>query len=95
MYDIEHIYLFDKRTVSRLLQNNGYDVIAVRNTPNSYTLSYALKMFPLPGALKRLSLRCAKKPAWPLGRFACRPATWCPWAGSDRRLQRARQPDEP
>jgi SAM-dependent methyltransferase len=53
MYDIEHIYLFDQRTVARLLQNNGYDIVQVRNIVNSYTLRYAIKMFPLPGLLKR------------------------------------------
>lgn len=61
MYDIEHIYLFDKRTVVRLMQNNGYEPVAVRNTPNSYALSYAVKMFPLPGVLKRLLLALCEK----------------------------------
>jgi 2-polyprenyl-3-methyl-5-hydroxy-6-metoxy-1,4-benzoquinol methylase len=53
MYDIEHIYLFDKQTVSQLLRKNGFEIITVHNTPNSYTLSYAAKMFPLPRLLKR------------------------------------------
>lgn len=61
MYDIEHIYLFDKQTVAQLLRNNGFDVVAVRNIPNSYTLSYALKMFPLPGLVKRLALNLCDK----------------------------------
>jgi SAM-dependent methyltransferase len=52
MYDIEHIYLFDKNTVARLLENNGFDVVTIRNTSNSYTLGYALKMFPMPRLLK-------------------------------------------
>lgn len=52
MYDIEHIYLFDKGTIARLLGNNGFDVVGVRNLVNSYTLGYALKMFPLPGLVK-------------------------------------------
>ena len=52
MYDIEHIYLFDRNTVARLLENNGFDIVHIRNTSNSYTLGYAVKMFPLPRILK-------------------------------------------
>lgn len=61
MYDIEHIYLFDKWTVAQLLQKNGFEVIGVRNIPNSYTLSYAVKMFPLPHLAKRLALALCEK----------------------------------
>jgi 2-polyprenyl-3-methyl-5-hydroxy-6-metoxy-1,4-benzoquinol methylase len=61
MYDIEHIYLFDKQTVAQLLQNNGFEVVGVRNIPNSYTLSYAIKMFPFPGLVKRLVLSLCSK----------------------------------
>jgi SAM-dependent methyltransferase len=52
MYDIEHIFLFDKKTVTRLLRKNGFEAVAARNTANSYTLGYALKMFPLPRLVK-------------------------------------------
>jgi len=61
MYDIEHIYLFDKKTVAQLLRNNGFEVVGVRNIPNSYTLSYAVKMFPFPQVLKRLALSLCEK----------------------------------
>jgi 2-polyprenyl-3-methyl-5-hydroxy-6-metoxy-1,4-benzoquinol methylase len=61
MYDIEHIYLFDKQTVAQLLRNNGFEVVKVRNIPNSYTLSYALKMFPLPALVKRLASALCEK----------------------------------
>jgi SAM-dependent methyltransferase len=61
MFDIEHIYLFDKRTVAKLLRDNGLDVVAVRNIPNSYMLSYAVKMFPLPPTVKRLALALCRK----------------------------------
>jgi SAM-dependent methyltransferase len=59
IYDVEHVYLFDKRTVARLLLNNGLHVVCVRDVANGYALSYALKMFPLPGWLKSLLLRLA------------------------------------
>lgn len=61
MYDIEHIYLFDKRTAAQLLRNSGFEVIEVRNIPNSYMLSYAVKMFPLPPLMKRLALALCSK----------------------------------
>jgi SAM-dependent methyltransferase len=61
MYDIEHIYLFDKQTVAQLLRDNGFDVVEVRNIPNSYALSYAVKMFPLPRLVKRLALALCRK----------------------------------
>jgi hypothetical protein len=43
------------------MENNGYDPVAVRNTPNSYALPCAAKMFPLPGVLKRLLLALREK----------------------------------
>jgi SAM-dependent methyltransferase len=52
MYDIEHIYLFDKRTIRRIFDANGFDVTRVANLRNSYTLDYAVKMFPFPSGLK-------------------------------------------
>jgi SAM-dependent methyltransferase len=53
MYDIEHIYLFDRSTIQILFANCGFDVVDCRSLLNSYTLGYALKMFPLPSAVKR------------------------------------------
>jgi SAM-dependent methyltransferase len=61
MYDVEHIYLFDPRTVSMLLRNNGFDVETTGNVPNSYTVEYALKMFPLPHRLKMFLLTLAER----------------------------------
>jgi SAM-dependent methyltransferase len=52
MYDVEHIYLFDSNTVARILRKHGFEVVSVANTRNSYTLGYAIKMFPLPQLLK-------------------------------------------
>ena len=48
MYDIEHIFLFSPPTMRELMEKNGFHVEYIRNTWNSYTLDYALKMFPLP-----------------------------------------------
>jgi SAM-dependent methyltransferase len=52
MYDIEHIFLFDKQTIRRLFEANGFDVTRVADLRNAYTLGYAVKMFPFPAWLK-------------------------------------------
>jgi SAM-dependent methyltransferase len=54
MYDVEHIYLFDRSTITRLLSNAGFDVMESRSLTNSYTLDYALKMFPFPTFFKTM-----------------------------------------
>src|SRR5262249_20653578 len=69
MYDVEHIYLFDKRTVTRLLQNNDFQALSVRNVSNRYALSYAVKMFPFPRFLKAFLLRLVERAglaSWPI-----------------------------
>ena len=60
MYDVEHIYLFDRRTVASLLEKTGFGVVETRNIPNSYTLDYAFKMFPLPRPLKQGALAAVR-----------------------------------
>lgn len=52
MYDIEHIYLFDKITIRKLLEKQGFKVIYVKDMMSRYTISHILKMFPLPAFIK-------------------------------------------
>lgn len=54
MYDIEHIYLFDRSTICKLFVKSGFDVSYCRPLRNMYTADYALKMLPLPSLLKGL-----------------------------------------
>ena len=60
MYDVEHIYLFDRRTVASLLRKTGFRVVETRNVANSYTLDYAFKMFPLSRTLKQAGLAAVR-----------------------------------
>jgi SAM-dependent methyltransferase len=53
MYDIEHIYLFDTKTVSTLFAKNGFEPVYAKAIRNYYTISYAAKMFPFPSIFKR------------------------------------------
>jgi SAM-dependent methyltransferase len=52
MYDIEHICLFDRHTIRRLFEANGFEVTRVSGLSNSYSPAYAAKMLPLPSSLK-------------------------------------------
>ena len=46
--DVVHIYLFNKKTLRRLLEEAGFEVLKVADIKNSYPLKYWLSMFPLP-----------------------------------------------
>lgn len=50
--DVEHIYLFNKRTMRRLLDQCGFEVLAVSDVKNNYPLDYWLRMFPMAGRRK-------------------------------------------
>ncbi|GAI48151.1 unnamed protein product, partial [marine sediment metagenome] len=57
IFDIEHTYLYDKNTLSKLFKNNSYQIIGVFDVANFYPLSYWLRMFPLSKKLKELVFR--------------------------------------
>ena len=50
--DVEHVYLFDRRTMTRILAKNGFDVLRVFGVRNRYPLRYWTSLAPLPTALK-------------------------------------------
>ncbi len=60
MFDIEHIYLFDRRTIRRLLANHGFKIERTGSLWNSYTVEYALKMVPLPNGLRGAVINSAR-----------------------------------
>lgn len=51
--DIEHIYLYDQRTMARIFRKNGFEVLRVFSIRNSYPLYYWCRMAPVPASLKR------------------------------------------
>ncbi len=57
IFDIEHIYLFNKKNLTILFEKNGFKVISVFNVTNTYPLTYWFKMVPIPLLLKQLLLK--------------------------------------
>jgi len=57
MIDIEHIYLFDKSTMNSLLSNHNFEVENIESLYSSYSIGYAVKMFPFPKLLKETLLK--------------------------------------
>jgi SAM-dependent methyltransferase len=51
--DIEHLQLFSKPSVRRLLQDAGLHDVDVRAFTNRYAIDYWMRLAPVPAALKR------------------------------------------
>lgn len=51
--DIEHLQLFCRASLDRLLRDAGLPPLAMRSLVNRYPLRYWLRLTPLPGGLKR------------------------------------------
>ncbi|MGA9116838.1 MAG: class I SAM-dependent methyltransferase [Bacteroidota bacterium] len=67
--DVEHIYLFDRRTLRRALEETGYVETAVGSLRNSYPAGYWLRMFPMRPAIRDRLLAWAGRTGldgWPL-----------------------------
>jgi len=56
IFDIEHVYLFDKNNIRKIFEDNGFEVIDVFDVVNRCSLPYLIKMFPFPISLKNASL---------------------------------------
>ena len=46
--DVEHTYLFDRRTISILLRAQGFEVLETGPVRNEYSLRYLVHLLPLP-----------------------------------------------
>lgn len=56
IFDIEHIYLFNKKTLKELFVRHGFNVIKVTDLANTYPLAYWFRMSGLPQNLKNIGL---------------------------------------
>ena len=51
--DIEHTYLYDPETMTRIVSNYGFSVERTGAVWNKYSLSYLLRLVPMPTAIKK------------------------------------------
>jgi SAM-dependent methyltransferase len=47
IFDVEHTYLYSKKTLKLLLEKAGYSEIEIRHYKNSYSLAYLFHLLPL------------------------------------------------
>lgn len=50
--DIEHTYLYNKKTMRQMFEKHGFTVLSVKNAFNIHYLSYWLYLLPLPSFIK-------------------------------------------
>lgn len=55
--DIEHMQLFNRKSISILLENSGYKLLLLKPIVSRYPLKYWLKLSPLPSRLKSMFLK--------------------------------------
>ena len=63
IFDFQHIYLFDKKTVSQIFKNNHFIVKKITDVTTVYSLGYWLKMSPFPKFIKNFAINHQN---WPL-----------------------------
>lgn len=56
IFDIEHIYLFNKKTLAQLFEKNKFSVVQTFDVKNRYPLIYWIRMTPIPNPLKKILL---------------------------------------
>ncbi len=54
IFDVEHIYLFSKKTIALLLESVGLDVVELGFFANTYPLRYWMRMLPIANKIVRL-----------------------------------------
>lgn len=52
IYDIEHLQIFSKKSICRILKKTGYREIKVFTIWNKYPLKYWMRLFPLKKSIK-------------------------------------------
>lgn len=57
IFDIEHIYLFNKKSLVSLFEKNNFRVIRVFDVTNTYPLIYWVRMTPFPALLKKVLMK--------------------------------------
>lgn len=55
--DIEHIYLFDKKTLPMIFEKHGFEVVEVFDVVNTHALGYWIYLAPMPSLMKKVILK--------------------------------------
>ena len=55
IFDIEHIYLFNKKTLSEIFSRHKFNVIKVFNLFNNYPLNYWIRMSGFPLVIRKIA----------------------------------------
>lgn len=55
IFDIEHIYLFNKKTLRKIFARKSFKVIEVFNLVNKYPLNYWIEMSGFPSVIKKFA----------------------------------------
>ena len=53
IFDIEHIYLFNRKTLSEIFLRNKFKIVRIFNLANNYPLNYWIKMSGFPNIIKK------------------------------------------
>jgi 2-polyprenyl-3-methyl-5-hydroxy-6-metoxy-1,4-benzoquinol methylase len=56
IFDIEHIYLFNEKTLPKICTQNGFKRAKIHVLKNKYPLFYWIRLFPMPKAIKKYLL---------------------------------------
>lgn len=61
VYDIEHLQLFSKKSIYKLMKQEGFENIKVFTLVNRYPLKYWTRLFPIPYGIKKPLLEKMEK----------------------------------
>lgn len=64
IYDIEHLQIFSKKSICRLLKKSGFENITIFTIKNKYPIKYWIRLFPFPANLKSHIIRSVEKRKW-------------------------------
>jgi SAM-dependent methyltransferase len=56
IFDVQHIYLFNKETLKNIFEKNNFEVLEVSNLKNTFSLEFWLNMSPFPNLIKKFGL---------------------------------------
>jgi len=59
--DVEHLQLFNSRSMTHALQHCGFDQIQVQHFSNRYPLNYWIRLLPLPSKIKKRMMKICQK----------------------------------